>query len=218
MVRVRTGVVKIDGLRCVHRSGNHCAVAAQIAGLPTIAIASDAACRVCEANAAPRSKNKVTCDLAIATLYQAGRPEEALAIVAGAPHIYGSRQSQPERLAAIEAGTGVGSQIWRLLAEIGVQHDPRCDCLGWAEKLNAWGVAGCRLARGEIVEHLQTARREYGWARSILAAARAVADAVGDLAAGRHPWLNPLDPYGSLVDEGIRRAEAASVPSIPAAP
>jgi hypothetical protein len=146
----------------------------------------------------------VTNDLAAYALLRLGRKAEAMRIYnLTAPKV------DHDRLRTISAGTGVGSQIWRLLSEIGVHHQPDCPCLGWAEKLNAWGVAGCRLARAEIVQHLRDERQRYGWARSIVAAAHAAVHAAADIAAGRRPWLNPLDPYGSLVDEAIRLAQQA---------
>lgn len=204
---------------CDFRDGTHCAIAAQIAGLDRVTTASDAACEYCTTRTTPpRQRNKVTYDLAAAALRLAGRGQDARELMKSAPDIYPPAPSSSERLRAIEAGHGVGSQIWRLLAEIGVQHDPSCDCLAWAEKLNAWGVAGCRLARAEIVEHLRSERQRYGWARSIIAAARAAAGVASDLAAGRRPWLNPLDPFGSLVDEAIRRAGEREGVSPPVAP
>jgi hypothetical protein len=195
---------------CLHRDGTHCAIAARLAGLDRVTTATDAACEYCTARAQPpRERNKVTCDLACAALRLAGRADDAWALIKSAPDIYPPRPSTSDRLRAIELGHGVGSQIWRLLAEIGVHHQPDCPCLGWAEKLNAWGVAGCRLARAEIVQHLRDERQRYGWARSIVAAAHAAVHAAADIAAGRRPWLNPLDPYGSLVDEAIRLAQQA---------
>ncbi len=195
---------------CDFRDGTHCAIAAQIAGLDRVTTASDAACEYCTTRTTPpRQRNKVTYDLAAAALRLAGRGQDARELMKSAPDIYPPAPSSSERLRAIEAGHGVGSQIWRLLAEIGVHHQPDCPCLGWAEKLNAWGVAGCRLARAEIVQHLRDERQRYGWARSIVAAAHAAVHAAADIAAGRRPWLDLLDPYGSLVDEAIRCAEAS---------
>jgi len=194
-------------MKCSFRRDSHCSVAADLAGLTKVDVCSDQACAVCTQHpVAPRARNKVTLDLACAALRQAGQLDRARQLMRSAPDVY---QLPADRLLAVESGAGVGSQIWRLLAEIGVHHDPRCDCLTWAEKLNVWGVVGCRLARHEIVDHLRTARKQYGWARSIQAAAKSAAHAVGDLAAGRRPWLDPFDPYGSLVDEAIRRAEIA---------
>jgi len=194
---------------CPHRDGTNCAIAAQLAGLARVTTASDAACGYCTIKAKPpRDRNKATCDLAFAALLLANRNEDAWALRKSAPDIYPPvppTTTTSERLQAIETGHGVGSQMWRLLASLGVRHTPTCPCLSFAEQMNAWGVAGCRLARAEIVEHMRTHARAYGWGTVARAAGLAIVTGVA--------WkINPLDPYGSLLDEAIRRAEAASVP------
>lgn len=198
-------------MNCPHRDDKNCAIAARLAGLDRITIATDAACDFCETRAnPPRARNKVTCDLAAAALRAAGRADDALALIKSAPDIY-PPQTTNDRLQKILAGTGPGSQLWLLLEAVSVRHTPTCPCLDFAERMNAWGPAGCRLARQEIVDHLRDEQQRYGWARSIQAAARAATQAAAALAAGRRPWLNPLDPYGSLLDEAIRRAEASEM-------
>ena len=114
-----------------------------------------------------------------------------------------ARAKQEARLTAIRSGTGVGSQVWNLLAEFGVQHDPRCDCLTWAEMMNDWGPAGCRTARAEIIEHLKQEAKRLGWLKTIKTAIKAA------LSSETYRWIDLLDVYGSLVDEAIRRAESA---------
>lgn len=104
-----------------------------------------------------------------------------------------------DRLQAIEQGTGPGSELWRLLTELGIRHKPTCSCLSLAERMNAWGAGGCRLARAEIVEGMRTNAKEYGWLDVARAAAAAVTRGIG--------WrLDLTDVYGSLVDEAIRRS------------
>ena len=66
--------------------------------------------------------------------------------------------------------------------------------------MNGWGPAGCRLARDEIVNGMKANAAAYGWGDVTKAAVLAVRTGL--------VWqLNPLDVYGSLVDEAIRRAE-----------
>lgn len=72
----------------------------------------------------------------------------------------------------------------------------------WAERMNAWGPAGCRKARVEIIQHMQKSAKNYGW----LEIGAAVARAIGNGLAVR---LSITDPYGSLLDEAIRLAETA---------
>ena len=198
-------------MQCPHLNNGECRVASQLAGRTVEPHRT--ACEVCLTLDPPSATNNVTVNIAIGACLQAKDQETFMRIVREHSHLLSKgdtsdRKAQSDRLRAIEAGHGVGSQIWRLLSEIGVRHEPNCSCLGWAEKLNDWGPAGCRLARAEIIEHLQDERKRYGWARSIQAAARAAAQAARDLATGQRPWLNPMDPYGSLVDEAIRLAES----------
>lgn len=68
--------------------------------------------------------------------------------------------------------------------------------------MEQWGVEGCIAHRAEIVEWLRTAAEERGWSAVIAAAIEAVKT-------GEAFTMNPLDPYGSLVDEAIRRASHA---------
>jgi hypothetical protein len=115
-----------------------------------------------------------------------------------------------ERLDAIQHGSGPGSELWRLLSELGIRHKPTCSCLGLAERMNAWGPAGCRLSRAEIVEAMRGNAKEYGWLDVGRAAAKALTRGIG--------WrLDLADVYGSLVDEAIRRSgERAGVsPPVP---
>jgi hypothetical protein len=74
-------------------------------------------------------------------------------------------------------------------------------CDGWAAKMNAWGVEGCREHRQEIVDRLRAKRAEAGLLANVAAMGMSVVTGVAfeiDLA----------DPCGWLVDEAIRRAEA----------
>jgi hypothetical protein len=112
-----------------------------------------------------------------------------------------------DRLSAILSGTGVGSHLWRLLSSLGIEHRDDCDCLSWAERMNAWGPAGCRQQRADIVTHMRASAQNYGWGDLAKAAAKAIAT-------GLALRINPLDVYGSLLDEAIRLAEA----DIPPAP
>lgn len=107
-----------------------------------------------------------------------------------------------EKLNQIKTGNSVGSQLWRLLESLGVQHTASCPCLKFAEQMNAWGVAGCREHRAEIVEHMRTNAKAYGWSTVATAAAKSVLTGVAFR-------LSIFDPYGSLVDEAIRRAAEA---------
>ena len=183
---------------CPHRKTNRCLVASSLAR--TIAVAPDQACAACQANDHPRTVNEITLGLAFHALLKAGRRDQVQELM----RIHGHRLPRADdAVQSVLHGTGVGSQLWRLLESLGVKLSARCDCLAWARKLNDWGPAGCRLARAEITDHLRTARAELGWSAAVTAAVAAVRTGLA--------WrINPIDPYGSLVDEAIRRAEEAA--------
>jgi len=93
-------------------------------------------------------------------------------------------------------GTGPGSQLWRLLAALGVAHSEDCGCLTKARQMNAWGVEGCRAALDEIASWLVDEARRREWPAVVCAAGR---------------W-----PAKQLVRLAIRRAEKAerAVPTV----
>lgn len=189
-------------MRCEHLNGSICLIASRIAGRP--AITNESACRHCMEHGKNEGPSDVTVSVALSSLmgtrgYRAAFDEWS--------HLLKRRQADPsksaiDRLRAIEGGSGVGSHLWRLLAESGIRHDPRCDCLAWAERLNGWGVAGCRMARDEIAIHLKQEAKKLGWKKLIWKSVEAAA---------RNPeilrWIDLADVYGSIVDEAVRMAE-----------
>lgn len=158
------------------------------------------ACAFCTDRATPpRGVNKVTVSLAA----QLRGPPLLRLLAAHGRHLTGWTESQ-EQLQAVMHGDGVGSQLWRLLESLGIKHTAACKCLELAEQMNAWGPAGCRLARAEIVERMRANAKHYGWGAVATAAARAVTTGLA--------WrLDLADVYGSLVDEAIRLAELAEI-------
>lgn len=66
--------------------------------------------------------------------------------------------------------------------------------------MDDWGVDGCRQHRDVIIKWMKEAafsrwfneQVRIGWALA------------------HEQWFNPLDPFGSIVDEAIRRAAEAS--------
>jgi len=144
--------------------------------------------------------NQITVGLALSGTFQA-KSQDCAALVEKYRSFFPilATDSQKVRLEAILTGSGVGSQLWRLLTELGIEHKPSCSCLDWAERMNAWGPKGCRLARPEIVRHMKDSAKNYGWSDVGKAVAKAIAS-------GLALRLSVLDPYGSLLDEAIRRA------------
>lgn len=155
-------------------------------------------CQFCSRVRPPLSINQVTIHLAT-RLFAPGDKADLARLAALEAQVLEQRHS---RLRSVLDGQGVGSQLWRLLEALGIQHTESCPCLEWAERLNLWGIEGCRLARREISEHLRRSAREYGWAQLANAARLALATPLA--------WrLDLTDLYGSVLDEAIRRAEAA---------
>jgi hypothetical protein len=188
-------------MQCQHLRKDICMIATQLARCGVRPHPS--ACRWCtEQTVPPQSLNRVTVSLAL----QAADDDIKQQLLAAHGQLFGMGDSEPNaRLVAITRGSGVGSQLWRLLESLGVRHTSTCSCIALAQQLNDWGHAGCRLARAEIVERMRNNAQTYGWGTIAKAAGLAIVTGVA--------WkINPLDPYGSLLDEAIRRAAAASVP------
>lgn len=87
-----------------------------------------------------------------------------------------------------------------MLTSIGIEPGPGCPCRDMMRKMDAWGPAGCKEHRGEIVMHVQEQMGNRSWREKLTAAAKATAS-------GLAFQLNPMDIPGSLVDEAIRRVE-----------
>lgn len=95
-------------------------------------------------------------------------------------------------LPAIEEGPG--TELHKLIAELGITPTPTCPCEQMRLRMNAWGPAGCREHREEILAHMRTAYDEASVVTKLRAGVLALAK---DL---------PLTLAG-LLDEAIRRAE-----------
>lgn len=107
---------------------------------------------------------------------------------------------------------GVGTELHKLLAELGITPDSSCPCEAMRQKMNAWGPAGCREHREEILAHLRTAYSQTDWP-TVFAACLAGIGMV---------WkINPLHPIESglaaLLDEASERAERQAAEAKPPA-
>ena len=188
---------------CKHLIGKACDLASQLAGKPVEP--HKTACDFCTLKCdPPRSINRVTVSIAISSLHQQDAKRQELLNTYGhlLPHA-DPPQSGDKRLAAVINGHGPGSQLWKLLESLGVKHTNSCSCISRAEQMNAWGVAGCRDHRDEILGWMREGQDQFGWREKLTAATRAVTT-------GLAFRLNPLDPFPGILDEAIRRAEAAA--------
>jgi predicted O-methyltransferase YrrM len=98
-------------------------------------------------------------------------------------------------------GKGPGTELKKMLSDLGINPSSSCDCNTKANQMDAWGVQGCKANRDTIIGWLRGGQVKWGWMSKFSGISKAVVS-------GLAFKLNPLDPYPSLVDEAIRRAEA----------
>jgi hypothetical protein len=103
-----------------------------------------------------------------------------------------------KHLQQIVDGTGAGSQLWRLLSDLGVEHKEDCPCVLLAYIMNLLGPDGCEEQRAKILSVLKKNKKKYGWNDHIRAALSVVCQ-------GLVFQLNPLDPLSSLFDLAVQR-------------
>lgn len=106
-----------------------------------------------------------------------------------------------ERVHLWPPGYGPGTELKALLAALGVEEKPNCDCNAKALQMDLWGLAGCRAHFDEIVGWMREGQGRWGWQEKIAIAAKAVAT-------GLAFKVNWSDPFPGLIEEAIRRAEA----------
>lgn len=111
-------------------------------------------------------------------------------------------KKKSKKLEDIMNENGVGSQLWRLLERLGINHNVGCGCLDWAERMNLWGPELCDKNRTQIIDHMKNSAKNYGWGDISLAVINAIKIGIAFR-------LSILDPYGSLLDEAIRLAKDA---------
>jgi hypothetical protein len=102
--------------------------------------------------------------------------------------------------------SGPGTELQKILKLLGINPKISCGCESLKNKMNRWGVEGCQEAANFewIISQMVANAAEYSWYEKVQAA---MAAAVSTIAIR----INPLDVYGSLIREAIRRSEAASV-------
>jgi hypothetical protein len=84
----------------------------------------------------------------------------------------------------------------KLFAEFGFSPKKNCGCNDWIRKMDAWGPAGCREHREEILAHLQKSYDQTTFWQRTKAAAVAILNGL------------PLSIAG-CVDEAVLRAQKA---------
>lgn len=108
-------------------------------------------------------------------------------------------QAQAER--PTRAPGGPGTELKQILEQLGFKLGScTAGCEARVRQMDHWQPRGCRQRRSTIVGWLSEGAARAGWQ----------ATAWGAAAAALHFadfWPNPLDPFGSIVDEAIARAE-----------
>lgn len=99
----------------------------------------------------------------------------------------------------ITQSKGPGTELMRLLANIGVTARLGCSCKQKAAQMDEWGIDGCRARRSDIANWLREEASKQSWFDKLESARRAIF-------LGLALEISPLDIYGSLVDMAIYRA------------
>ena len=109
-----------------------------------------------------------------------------------------------ELLRDVLEGDGVGSQLWRVLQRLGIQHRPECSCIILADIMNDLGPEGCCQPdnRELLLKLMQKNWKRYGWFDIAQASARSILT-------GLAFKVNPTDPLPGLLDYAIKLAETA---------
>lgn len=133
-------------------------------------------------------------------------------------------QDKPEqKIRFWPKGFGPGTELKALIASLGINPGPSCDCNAMARQMDEWGVEGCREHFDEIVDRIKQNQARWGWQESIEENAKQEAGEeapkggwkLGDtiragwkaVTSGLAFKINPLDPIPSLVKMAIHKAE-----------
>jgi hypothetical protein len=101
-----------------------------------------------------------------------------------------------------QKAAGPGTELKKLIEQLGLVERKGCKCRKMARKMNRWGTAGCREHKAEIVAHLNEAYHNLTWTDVAAFALRAAA-------AGLAFKMATVGPAEWLVSEAIRRSESA---------
>lgn len=92
---------------------------------------------------------------------------------------------------------GPGTELRKLLEELGVRPNKSCGCKARIRDMDQWGAEGCERNRAKIVHWLNGEAKKATWSRLLTA---------GLTAAAHGLLINPLNPGDSLLNEALRRA------------
>lgn len=97
---------------------------------------------------------------------------------------------------------GPGTELKKILASLGIAPSAVCTCNAKAAQMDIWGIEGCRLPDNYAV--IVQWMKDGAWSEL----GTTIAGAIGRSFFTGIAWqLNPLNPFGSLVDLCLKRAE-----------
>lgn len=100
--------------------------------------------------------------------------------------------------------TGPGTKLKAIIQRFGISSEIcKSGCGDFADKMDLWGVKGCKERKKYIVEKLSDNINTMTNGQLF----KAAWNSIGPMFSG---WFNPLRPEESLVDEAIRQAEEES--------
>lgn len=110
-------------------------------------------------------------------------------------------QDKPKKkIMAWKLGKGPGTELKKMNSELGINPAENCSCNRLAAEMDWLGVEGCRRQRMMIIQGLKENSVKYKWTDLMMAGIRSATCSFVTK-------INPLDIFGSMVDEAIRRAE-----------
>jgi hypothetical protein len=98
---------------------------------------------------------------------------------------------------------GPGTELKKLLSNLGINPTAGCDCRKIAIDMDRYGVEGCEQHFEGIIAAIRGGQEKWKWGERIRAYASAAIHAPAE---GITFKVNPLDPFPGLVREAIKRA------------
>lgn len=106
----------------------------------------------------------------------------------------------PQPIIPWPPGWGPGTELKKVLLDLGITDKPGCDCNGKALQMDYWGIEGCEERFDLIVEWMREGAPRWGWSSYITAGWKA-------LISGLAFKLDVSDPFPGMVRLAIDRAK-----------
>ncbi len=110
-----------------------------------------------------------------------------------------SGESSPPKPPIPDFGPGTELEILIKILGIAPKQAAGCQsCAALRDQMNIWGASVCKEHRDKLAAELKNRSKEYSFTEKCRAALNSF---------GLDFVVNPLDPFGSMVDAAIRKAE-----------